>query len=522
MRRPILFLVLALVGFLTVRADDAASRQAIFNETMREVDSGGHVLFFCNTDELLPQALEKIKLLTGEIMAATPASTNAAQVAAVVGKVDGFLRSSGCYDVRGVAFSSVPRADGLNNTKFFVNRTPATGAFWNIVGQAPRTLKGVNLLPRDTVLANVQNIDLAAAWQLMRDGVRQIGGAAALNQMDAGLESARTNIGVNVQALMGALGEETLVAMQLSSVSNVMVTTGGRLQLYPRLSLLMGFALRDAVTVRAQFEALAQRGLLRPLAPIEGAPAYGAPALPAQNSPLPLAPVFVVRDDFLLFASLPDVAVAACAAARTNDGLAATPEFRQAFADLPTEAINGLVYMHPKFSKTLQDFQINTLAAAQSDEVGSAMMRSLTTLFQSGQAAVVRIVKPNGIAVHGVTSVGGRETMASLVVAPVGLMAAIAVPSFVNARTKSIQNSCYNNLRLIDGAKDQFALDHANKAPAALADLVGTNAYIMETPVCKGGGTYSLGALGRPARCSVHGQVPRPPAKKKRPAPTTE
>jgi hypothetical protein len=522
MTRYILCAVLALAGWGAARADDAASRQAIFDATMREVDSGGQVLFFCNTDELLPQALAKIKTLTAEVMAATPANTNAAQVAAAVDRVDGFLRSSGLYDVRGVAFSSVPRADGLHDTKFFLNRTPATGALWKVVGQAPRALKGVHLLPRDTVLANVQNVDLAAAWQLARDGVRQIGGAAALTQMDAGLESTRTNSGLNVQALLGALGDEVLLGVQLSSVSNVMVTTGGRLQLYPRLSVLLGFAVRDAATVRAQFAALAQRGLLRPLAPVDGAPAYATPMPPTQNTPLPLAPVFVVRDDFLLFASLPDVAAAACAAARAHDGLAATPEFRRAFVAVPTQAINGLVYMHPKCGQTLRDFQLNTLAAAQSDAMGLSMVRAFSGLFQAGQVAVVRIVKPHGIAAHGVTSVGGRETLASMAVAPVGVMAAIAVPSFFNARTKSIQNACYNNLRLLDGAKEQYALDHANAAPRALADLVGTNAYIKETPVCKGGGTYSLGALGQPARCSVHGQVPRPPAKKKRPAPTTE
>jgi prepilin-type N-terminal cleavage/methylation domain-containing protein len=90
-----------------------------------------------------------------------------------------------------------------------------------------------------------------------------------------------------------------------------------------------------------------------------------------------------------------------------------------------------------------------------------------------------------------------------IVVAIIGLLAAIAVPSFISARTKSIQNTCINNLRLIDGAKDQYALDHSNAAPAALADLVGTNAYIKDTPTCKGGGSYTLNALGVHASCSL-------------------
>lgn len=521
MRRQFLFLTLTLAGMLAVRADEAASRQAIFNETMREVDTGGQVLVFCNTDELFQNAMTQIKALAAAIAATTPANTNTVQVEATLNKADDFLRNIGLYDVRGVAFSSTPRADGLNNLKFFMNRTPATGALWRVAGGTPRTLKGVSLLPRDTVLASVQNVDLAAAWQLARDGVQQIGGAPALVKMDAGLESVRTNMGFNVQALMGALGDEAVLAVQFSSVSNVMVTTGGRLQVYPRPSVLIAFALRDATIVRAQFAALAQRGLLRPQDPLDGAPVYATPMLPAQNTPFPLAPVFVIRDDFLLIATLPDVAIAAAAAARGENGLAAASEFRKAFAGFPLQAINGLVYMHPKFSTTVQEFQASTLAAVQRDEAGLAMMRSFSNLFQSGQAALVRIVKPNGIAVQEVTSISGRQVLASLLVAPVGLMTAIAVPSFMNARTKSRQNACINNLRLIDGAKQQWALDH-NKRAGDVPQASDLAPYMKTLPVCPAGGAYTFGPLGKAPQCSLPGHVLSRPVVKRHPAPATE
>ncbi|TAN38883.1 MAG: type II secretion system protein [Verrucomicrobia bacterium] len=91
-----------------------------------------------------------------------------------------------------------------------------------------------------------------------------------------------------------------------------------------------------------------------------------------------------------------------------------------------------------------------------------------------------------------------------IVVAIIGLLAAIAVPSFMNARSNSMKNSCFNNLRLIDGAKDQYALDHSNAAPTQLSDLVGP--YIKETPVCKGGGSYNgPWTLGEKPSCTTHG-----------------
>ena len=92
-----------------------------------------------------------------------------------------------------------------------------------------------------------------------------------------------------------------------------------------------------------------------------------------------------------------------------------------------------------------------------------------------------------------------------IVVAIIGLLAAIAVPSFMNARTKSIAKSCVNNLRQIEAGKDLYALDHTNQPPTQLSDVVGSNAYIKTMPVCEAQGTYSLNALGVSASCSIGG-----------------
>jgi prepilin-type N-terminal cleavage/methylation domain-containing protein len=47
-----------------------------------------------------------------------------------------------------------------------------------------------------------------------------------------------------------------------------------------------------------------------------------------------------------------------------------------------------------------------------------------------------------------------------IVVAIIGLLAAIAIPNFVRARTTSQTNMCIDNLRMLDAAKQQWALEH--------------------------------------------------------------
>ncbi|MEI7729920.1 MAG: type II secretion system protein [Verrucomicrobiota bacterium] len=92
-----------------------------------------------------------------------------------------------------------------------------------------------------------------------------------------------------------------------------------------------------------------------------------------------------------------------------------------------------------------------------------------------------------------------------IVVAIIGLLAAIAIPNFVKARTTAQKNACINNLRQIDGAKEQWALE--NKKTTAdtpvTSDLIGATSYIKQSPSCPGAGTYSFNAVGTKPACSA-------------------
>jgi prepilin-type N-terminal cleavage/methylation domain-containing protein len=56
-----------------------------------------------------------------------------------------------------------------------------------------------------------------------------------------------------------------------------------------------------------------------------------------------------------------------------------------------------------------------------------------------------------------------------IVVAIIGLLAAIAIPNFIRARSTSQQNACINNLRMIDAAKQQWALETGQNSTATPA-----------------------------------------------------
>src|SRR3954463_6708844 len=93
-----------------------------------------------------------------------------------------------------------------------------------------------------------------------------------------------------------------------------------------------------------------------------------------------------------------------------------------------------------------------------------------------------------------------------IVVAIIGLLAAIAIPNFVKARATAQRNACINNLRQIDGAKEQWALEDKQVDGAdAQANAGKVNEYIKGkiTPTCPANGTYDYTTVGNPPLCSL-------------------
>ena len=90
-----------------------------------------------------------------------------------------------------------------------------------------------------------------------------------------------------------------------------------------------------------------------------------------------------------------------------------------------------------------------------------------------------------------------------IVVAIIGLLAAIAIPNFVKARTTAQKNACINNLRQIDGAKEQWALEK-KQAPGAVVVDAEVDTYIKGgSPKCPAGGTYTYNNVDTNPACDI-------------------
>lgn len=89
------------------------------------------------------------------------------------------------------------------------------------------------------------------------------------------------------------------------------------------------------------------------------------------------------------------------------------------------------------------------------------------------------------------------------VIASAGLMVYVTVPFFIRARVHSQPVSCVNNLRQIDGAKEQWALE-TKRSPGESAVESEIDKYIKGGALrCPKNGTYTYGKVGERPRCTI-------------------
>jgi type II secretory pathway pseudopilin PulG len=99
----------------------------------------------------------------------------------------------------------------------------------------------------------------------------------------------------------------------------------------------------------------------------------------------------------------------------------------------------------------------------------------------------------------------------------VGLLAAMAITNFSHARSQAQMNTCINNLRLINSAKQQWAME-TGQLPTAMPADTDIQPYLghkangslasVVCPLNPDGGfdaSYTIGVVGTPTQCKVGG-----------------
>ncbi len=124
-----------------------------------------------------------------------------------------------------------------------------------------------------------------------------------------------------------------------------------------------------------------------------------------------------------------------------------------------------------------------------------------------GHMAYSRIKRSAGALEGSGLALGGLITgyiSIALSVIMIPMMLAIAIPNFVKARNTAQMNMCINNLRQLDGAVQQWALENKKK-DTDKPTMQDVQPYLKATLVCPSGGVYTISTVGEKPTCSVPG-----------------
>ena len=102
-----------------------------------------------------------------------------------------------------------------------------------------------------------------------------------------------------------------------------------------------------------------------------------------------------------------------------------------------------------------------------------------------------------------------------IVIAIIGILAAIAIPNFRKARQQARQKACQANMRVLQGAVEMYNMD-SNQMISANLDVAALSSgkYIKAEPTppeagCSYGASGDLAAEGV-VMCGIHGSVESP------------
>ncbi len=490
-------------------ASSVSTVKTSFAEVTQQLDPGGNFYFYLGTAQWLEHLSSKVESLRHNITAIPDlAPDNIGNVNKAFDIVNHLIKDSGVEDVTGMGMSSVEIEKGLFRNKMLLHHYPdkGTGFLWKLCGREPHPLTGLDLLPANTALATFADMDLRLLWTVVQAEVAKSGFPQAqdfIAKLPAQFEQ-KTKLKWDVA--LNSLGGEAGFVLTLNESNTIPIPLPGNALTLPEPGLLLVIKVNDdtlfnriatELKSNSQVISVEQAGFKMRTMPV----------------PLPfigtLRPSAASSGGYLFIASSDELVKAALAVkSGRTPGLKSTAEFKHLSQNLPNQG-NQFTFMSERFGRIL--FQVQQQAMnGQLGKGGSSVAQTqwMQAFFHS-RPTFAYTVGVNTL--QGCLTVGsGSSSYANLALLPAvavpAMLSAIAIPNFVKARSTSQQNACINNLRQLDAAKNQWALEQRKKTGDACTaeDL---KPYIRlingHLPKCPAGGTYTIGTIGETPKCSL-------------------
>jgi hypothetical protein len=488
-----------------------SAEKTSFTQVTSQLDPGGNLYVYLSTEQWLAGVSGKVATWRG-VLGAIPdlKPEDRENLDKTFDIVTNLIQQSGIEDVSGLGMSSIARETNFYHSKVILHHYAGKGSgfLWNMFGRKPHALDGLNLLPASTALATFSDLDAPMLWSVIQKQVAQSGFPQAqdmLNRLPDGFEKAT---GLSWERVLASLDGEFGFAVTLDDTKVISIPTSGDgdpLQI-PEPALLLVAKVKDDTVFKRIDEALNQNAGQQIIK-------ADKPGLKMRTWPLPLPlpiqlrPTVATAEGYLFIATT-DTLIQEVLAVKAGQkpGLKSTQEFQRLAKDVPVQG-NGFSFTSQRFGQTMAKVQQQALQ--MTGNASGSQAAFLQSLIGSGKPTISYTVTANTDEGWLAVANGNQHPAKLLAVGaavPIGMISAIAIPNFVKARATAQKNACLNNLRQIDGAIQQWALEN-KKTATDTPTREDLKPYLpkKQFPVCPAGGTYTIGHVSDRPECSHAG-----------------
>jgi hypothetical protein len=442
------------------------AHKTTFAEVTSQLDPGGSVYAYLATEQWLAGLGTNLSGIR-DLIKSLPdiGAADSQQFDQVFGLVASGIHDSGLEQLTGVGVSSVEIAPGLYRSKVILHHRQGggDGLLWNMPGRQAHPLLALDMLPQNTAVAAIGDVDITAGWKAVERCLSDSNlpdAARGLREWQSGFEQGTKLSWTN---LLASLGGEVGVILTLDGSRKVSVPMGAQSIELPEPGLIVLMK----ITNDTLYNRLSQELKGNPETVVTDEPGLKMCALPIPLPlPVQLQATVASSGDYFFAASSPDLVRAVLDSRRGGKpGIAKSAEFKALLQHLPSEG-NHFFYTSKSFSEALRGIQKQALNTA---DKAPTHMAFLQQWLQGKEAAF-------GLAVGGRTatgwqlvSVGNKDTSAAMVLAPalagVAMPAAMLLPALAKSKSRAQSIVCVNNLKQIGLAFRIWSLDHGDQFP---------------------------------------------------------
>jgi hypothetical protein len=422
--------------------------------SLEKLDLDGDLVRFLNTDTVEQHVLAKVDQMSQMMSAALP--NEDAELQSGFEMVKKAIEWSGLLSLDSYAMSMKPVDGTLNRAISVVEyaEEDAQRPLWRVGISEPKVLAGIGYVPDDAVYTVNSTASLNEIWKTSMEAVETFcvpEQAESIKQQIAFVETMLLD--TQIAAMTESMDDEILISIQLSESKTVSFPAANGAITIGEPNLLIGFKTKSPKFGEFLLKKLTESG-----APLQTSE-HGGYTLHTLNlpvpSPVPVQPTLMVTDEYLLIGSTQAGVIRALDSAANKSGLVSTPLYKKLLKDVPAK-VSQVTFVSPRFMQTYVDVVKQTVSAA-GPEAGP-MMDMMLGAYEKMCAGSYCLKTSTGLYSQGYADYGGANPVEMVATAYTGMLAAIGVPSIVNAYSASQEKSMMRNVVDVEKAKSMALL----------------------------------------------------------------